>query len=116
MKCYNCQTELIWGGDHDCEEDEDHAIVTNLSCPKCDAFHLVYWGNKEEHKIGFKDNESGADGYEEWLNKRQGLVDDEEPDEPEMWKHFCEVDCSDMMIGKGEACNWCGEEENESSS
>ena len=28
MKCYNCQTELIWGGDHDCEEHEDHAIVT----------------------------------------------------------------------------------------
>ena len=27
MNCYNCGTELIWGGDHDCEEDEDHAIV-----------------------------------------------------------------------------------------
>ena len=24
MKCYNCGTELIWGGDHDCEDDEDH--------------------------------------------------------------------------------------------
>ena len=23
MKCYNCGTELIWGGDHDCEEHED---------------------------------------------------------------------------------------------
>ena len=28
MKCYNCGTELIWGGDHDCEEDEDIWIVT----------------------------------------------------------------------------------------
>ena len=42
MKCYNCQTELIWGGDHDCEDDEDHEIVTNLSCPKCNSFVEVY--------------------------------------------------------------------------
>ena len=42
MKCYNCQTALIWGGDHDCEDDEEHAIVTNLSCPNCGAFHMVY--------------------------------------------------------------------------
>ena len=37
-------------------------------------------------------------------------------DEPEMWKHFCHVERSDMAIGKGESCNWCGEEENESRS
>ena len=29
MRCYNCGTELIWGGDHDCEDNEDHTIVTN---------------------------------------------------------------------------------------
>jgi hypothetical protein len=104
MKCYNCQTELIWGGDHDCEEDEDHAIVTNLSCPECGAFHLVYWGHKEEEE----DKQLWIKGYKEWLDKKE--------DEPEMWKHFCEVECSDMMIGKGEACNWCGEEENASRS
>ena len=33
-----------------------------------------------------------------------------------MWKHFCHVERSDMAIGKGESCNWCGEEENESRS
>ncbi len=104
MKCYNCGTELIWGGDHDCEEDEDHAIVTNLSCPECGAFHLVYWGHKEEEE----DKQLWIKGYKEWLDKKE--------DEPEMWKHFCEVECSDMMIGKGEACNWCGEEENASRS
>ena len=103
MKCYNCGTELIWGGDHDCEEDEDHAIVTNLSCPECDAFHLVYWGHKDK-----EDKPSWEEGYKEWLDKKE--------DEPEMWKHFCEVECSDMMIGKGEACSWCGEEENASRS
>ena len=48
--CPICGSELIWGGDHDCEEDEDHAIVTNLSCPECDAFHLVYWGYKGEEE------------------------------------------------------------------
>jgi len=49
MKCYACQSELIWGADHDIsEEDEEHTIVTNLSCPECDAFVVVYWGKKEE--------------------------------------------------------------------
>ena len=50
MKCYNCGTELIWGGDHDCEEHEEHLIVTNLSCPNCNAFILVYWGDKEDNQ------------------------------------------------------------------
>ena len=49
MKCYNCQSDLIWGGDHDTdEEDTDHSIVTNLSCPECDAYVEVYWGKKEQ--------------------------------------------------------------------
>ena len=45
MKCYLCDTELIWGGDHDCEDEpvsDDYSIVTNLSCPNCQAFVLVY--------------------------------------------------------------------------
>ena len=44
MNCYNCKTELIWGGDHDCEDygTEGDGIVTNLSCPKWDTFVLVY--------------------------------------------------------------------------
>ena len=41
MKCF-CETELIHGGDHDCEEDEDFLIVSNLSCPNCGTFVLVY--------------------------------------------------------------------------
>ena len=68
MKCYNCGTELIWGGDHDCEDDEEHAIVTNLSCPNCDAFHLVYWGNKGEEE---EDKQLWIEGYEEWLDSRK---------------------------------------------
>ena len=56
MNCWHCETELIWGGDHDGEDycNEEYNIVTNLSCPKCDAFVLVYhspknnWSEKDE--------------------------------------------------------------------
>ena len=54
MKCWVCNTELIWGGDHDLEdyEEDGHTIVTNLSCPQCDAFVEVYHGKeiKDEQK------------------------------------------------------------------
>ena len=53
MKCWHCKTELIWGGDHD-DEDEDgnEMIVTNLSCPKCETFVLVYFTIKKEEDDG----------------------------------------------------------------
>ena len=41
MKCWHCNEELIWGGDHDSEE-EDYLIETNLSCQKCNSFVMVY--------------------------------------------------------------------------
>jgi len=44
MNCWNCQTELIWGGDHDIEDiNESYSMVTNLSCPKCDCYVEVYY-------------------------------------------------------------------------
>ena len=42
MNCWHCNTELIWGGDHDTEDNEDYNIVTNLSCPKCHCIVDVY--------------------------------------------------------------------------
>ena len=52
MKCWVCNTELIWGGDHDLDEEEPiiegYKIVTNLSCPSCDAWHEVYHGKEKE--------------------------------------------------------------------
>jgi len=45
MNCWHCNTELIWGGDHDMEEEDEHyTIQTNLSClnPQCKAEVLVY--------------------------------------------------------------------------
>ena len=49
MNCWHCNAELIWGGDHDLEssEWEEYDIVTNLSCPSCNAFVLVYHQPKE---------------------------------------------------------------------
>ena len=43
MKCWHCNKELIWGGDHDIEhENENYDMVTNLSCPKCHSHVDVY--------------------------------------------------------------------------
>jgi hypothetical protein len=44
VNCWHCQTELIWGGDHDLEEEADgFAMVSNLSCPKCGSQVEVYF-------------------------------------------------------------------------
>ena len=53
MNCWHCDTKLIWGGDHDIEEDEtylfgEYSIVTNLSCPECDSYVLVYYPREED--------------------------------------------------------------------
>jgi hypothetical protein len=43
MNCWHCQTELIWGGDNDIEEENEYYdIVSNLSCPKCHSAVEVY--------------------------------------------------------------------------
>ena len=49
MNCWVCNTELIWGGDHDLEDAEEngHKIVTNLSCSNnnCNAYVEYYHGS-----------------------------------------------------------------------
>ena len=51
MNCWHCKTELIWGGDHDIEEDcEEYSIVTNLSCPKCNCHVEVYYPKEKENE------------------------------------------------------------------
>jgi len=48
MNCWHCKTELIWGGDHDVEDEESpYLIETNLSCPKCGTFVMVYLPKEE---------------------------------------------------------------------
>lgn len=43
MKCPKCEHEMIWGGDADCDDDDDFAVESNLSCPKCDCMVIIYW-------------------------------------------------------------------------
>ena len=46
-RCWYCQDGiLLWGADHDAE-DEEHLIVTNLSCSSCNAYYEVSWGEKQ---------------------------------------------------------------------
>ena len=53
MRCWHCHTELIWGGDHDTEDNEDYDIVSNLSCPNCHCVVDVWHPSEKlikEHK------------------------------------------------------------------
>ena len=50
MNCWHCgpDVQLIWGGDHDLDGEDfpvasqEYAMVTNLTCPRCDSFVEVY--------------------------------------------------------------------------
>ena len=53
MNCWHCGHRLTWGGDHDIEEDQtylfgEYSMVTNLSCPECDSYVLVYYPREED--------------------------------------------------------------------
>ena len=50
MNCYHCETELIWGADNTFEDTgiDGEGIVTNLSCPKCEAYVEVFKQYTEE--------------------------------------------------------------------
>ena len=51
MKCWHCKAELIWGGDHDIDEENDtYSMVSNLSCPKCHSIVDVYYPNEQTRK------------------------------------------------------------------
>jgi hypothetical protein len=48
MTCWNCNGELIWGGDHDLDEEyEGFSMVTNLSCPNCECYVEVYYPKRD---------------------------------------------------------------------
>jgi len=48
MNCWHCNTELIWGGDNECEYAEEYSFVTNLHCPKCESYVEVYYPKRGE--------------------------------------------------------------------
>lgn len=43
-KCFNCESELIWGADFDNEDYgiETEGIVSSYSCPECGAQYSVF--------------------------------------------------------------------------
>ena len=50
-KCWDCGEQLIWNGDHDAEYDLDQGlIVSNYTCPNCQAFYLKYWGSADDEE------------------------------------------------------------------
>jgi|TARA_Y100000034_G_scaffold56450_1_gene69152 Zn finger protein HypA/HybF involved in hydrogenase expression len=50
MNCWHCKKELIWGGDHDLEDNEEYEIITNLSCPNCHSYVEVYYPSEKTIK------------------------------------------------------------------
>lgn len=49
MKCWHCNTELIWNNDYDIEsESEEYCMETHLSCPNCNSFVTVYLPKQEK--------------------------------------------------------------------
>lgn len=42
--CWVCGGQLIWGGDHDLDKDDnlEYYIVSNLTCSSCESFVEVY--------------------------------------------------------------------------
>ena len=49
MICANCLDNLIWGGDHD---DDDNGIVSNYTCPNelCEVTEIIIYKNYERTK------------------------------------------------------------------
>ncbi len=52
MNCWHCKTQLIWGGDEDWLFEEDFDMVTNLSCPTCESFVLVFYKEPTDEDEG----------------------------------------------------------------
>ena len=53
MDCWHCGHDLTWGGDYNINKDQtslfgEYSIVTNLTCPNCDTYVLVYYPREEE--------------------------------------------------------------------
>jgi len=74
MNCWHCDTELIWGGDHGIEaENEYYDIVSNLSCPKCHTAVDVYHPSEKllkEYEESEKDKEKVKQISKDYIKER----------------------------------------------
>ena len=75
MNCWHCNTELIWGGDHDFDEDSEglYDMVTNLSCQNCGAYGEGYRPVQREPKSEIKEPAYSPDAP--WLDDAIDRVD-----------------------------------------
>ena len=77
MNCWHCKTELIWGGDHDVEDEcflsNEYLIESNLHCPHCGTFVLVYYPKEPWHCE--KEEEKKEIDNTEILKDLQGRLD-----------------------------------------
>ena len=48
MNCWHCNTQLVWGGDRDVEDNDHFVMITNLSCPECKTYVEVYLPRRTE--------------------------------------------------------------------
>lgn len=50
MKCWHCNSKVIWGGDDDFEDYniEGAGIVSNFSCSKCPSTYLCYYKGEQD--------------------------------------------------------------------
>ena len=51
MNCWHCGSALIWGGDSDCEDNDEFLIETNLSCPSCHSLVVFYLSKRHDEDI-----------------------------------------------------------------
>ena len=75
MNCWHCNNELIWGGDHDTEDNEDYDMVTNLSCPKCHTHVDVYHPSERLIKE-YEDYDKKPKSFIENAKKEQKELDE----------------------------------------
>ena len=74
MKCWHCKKELIWGGDHNIEkENEDYDRVAKLSCPDCHSVVDVYHPSEKllkEYKDEDEEKEEIKKESRDYIKKR----------------------------------------------
>ena len=58
MDCWHCKANLVWGGDHDCDQEDEFDIVTNLTCPECVTHVWVYHSFERNEAINDRPTET----------------------------------------------------------
>ena len=69
MNCWHCNTELIWGGDHDCEDSVEWLIVSNLHCPRCQSHVDVYFPREEDDILEFPSDKKEIEDESDWIDE-----------------------------------------------